>query len=59
MFGCERLCNGVPDHMIAVLSDIHGNLEALQAVLADANYYGVDAIFCLGDLVDYGPDPIA
>ncbi len=44
--------------MIAITSDIHGNLEALDAVLADAESFGVQAIYCLGDLVGYGPDPI-
>lgn len=42
----------------AVISDIHGNLEALEAVLADIEHYGA-SIVCLGDLVGYGPDPIA
>lgn len=41
----------------ALLSDIHGNLEALQAVLADVRAQGVDEIFCLGDIVGYGPNP--
>ena len=42
---------------IAVLSDIHGNLPALQAVLADMEGKQVDHVFCLGDLVGYGPWP--
>lgn len=41
----------------AILSDIHGNLEALEAVLADVRAQGVDEIFCLGDVVGYGPNP--
>ena len=41
----------------AILSDIHANLEALDAVLADANSQGVEAIYCLGDIVGYGPNP--
>jgi predicted phosphodiesterase len=41
----------------AILSDIHGNLEALQAVLTDLKREGVDAIYCLGDIVGYGPNP--
>jgi predicted phosphodiesterase len=45
--------------MIAILSDIHGNLEALQAVLADIAQHDVEAIYCLGDVVGYGPDPVA
>jgi diadenosine tetraphosphatase ApaH/serine/threonine PP2A family protein phosphatase len=43
--------------MKAVLSDIHGNLEALQAVLADLSHQAVTEIYCLGDLVVYGPNP--
>lgn len=41
----------------AILSDIHGNLEALEAVLSDAASVGVDSIYCLGDIVGYGPNP--
>jgi diadenosine tetraphosphatase ApaH/serine/threonine PP2A family protein phosphatase len=40
-----------------LLSDIHSNLEAFQAVLEDAG--SVDEIWCLGDVVGYGPDPNA
>jgi predicted phosphodiesterase len=43
--------------MIAILSDIHANLEALRAVLADAERHGAEAVYCLGDVVGYGPDP--
>jgi predicted phosphodiesterase len=43
----------------AVLSDIHGNIEALEAVLVDAAAQKVDKIAVLGDVIDYGPDPIA
>jgi len=42
---------------IAVMSDIHGNLEALQEVLADMDRSAVDARICLGDMIGYGPDP--
>jgi diadenosine tetraphosphatase ApaH/serine/threonine PP2A family protein phosphatase len=42
----------------AVLSDIHGNLEALRAVLADCQREA-DEILCLGDVVGYGADPLA
>jgi diadenosine tetraphosphatase ApaH/serine/threonine PP2A family protein phosphatase len=45
--------------MIAILSDIHGNLEALHAVLADAQRHGAQAVYCLGDVVGYGADPRA
>ncbi len=41
----------------AIVSDIHGNLEALEAVLADAQKCGVEEIYCLGDIVGYGPNP--
>jgi len=43
----------------AILSDIHANLEALTAVLADADGEGAGAVLCLGDLVGYGADPVA
>lgn len=41
----------------AILSDIHANLEALEAVLADVATQSVDSIYCLGDIVGYGPNP--
>ena len=41
----------------AVLSDIHGNLEALDAVLADVATQAPEAIVCLGDFVGYGASP--
>jgi predicted phosphodiesterase len=42
----------------AVLADIHANLTALQAVLNDIDIKGgVEGIWCLGDIVGYGPDP--
>jgi diadenosine tetraphosphatase ApaH/serine/threonine PP2A family protein phosphatase len=44
--------------VLAILSDIHGNLEALQAVLADAATHGIDQFVCLGDTVGYGPDQL-
>ncbi len=43
--------------MIAIISDIHSNIEALEAVLADIAKRGVKKILCLGDLVGYGPSP--
>jgi predicted phosphodiesterase len=39
------------------LSDIHANLEALNAVLADVADQGISTIYCLGDIVGYGPNP--
>lgn len=42
----------------AILADIHGNLAAFQAVLDDArDHGGFDEIWCLGDVVGYGPEP--
>lgn len=43
----------------AVLSDIHANRQALEAVLAAVDEAGVDEVWCLGDLVGYGADPDA
>ncbi|GAB3309825.1 metallophosphoesterase family protein [Hymenobacter tenuis] len=42
---------------IAFFSDVHGNLPALEAVLADIEQRRPDMIFCLGDLVGYAPWP--
>jgi predicted phosphodiesterase len=42
---------------VAVLSDIHSNLRALEAVFADVDEQGPDEIWCLGDVVGYGPLP--
>ena len=45
--------------MLAVFSDVHGNLEALRAVLQDMEEQGADELICLGDFIGYGPDPEA
>jgi diadenosine tetraphosphatase ApaH/serine/threonine PP2A family protein phosphatase len=42
----------------ALISDIHGNLEALQAVLEDIRGQDVQETFCLGDIIGYGPNPL-
>lgn len=42
---------------IAIISDIHGNKEALDAVLKDINRREISEIYCTGDLVGYGPNP--
>lgn len=41
----------------AIISDIHANLEALTAVLADIDERGVREIVCLGDIIGYGANP--
>jgi len=41
----------------AIISDVHSNLEALQAVLGDIQKHRVEEVYCLGDVVGYGPNP--
>jgi len=43
--------------MFALISDVHSNLEALSVVLDDIEKRGIKKIFCLGDVVGYGPNP--
>ncbi len=52
-FSCPRILRSLR----ALISDIHGNLEALEAVLADIKAQGIEEIYCLGDIVGYGPNP--
>jgi predicted phosphodiesterase len=42
---------------VAVISDVHANYHALEAVLRNVDADGVDAVWCLGDTVGYGPRP--
>jgi predicted phosphodiesterase len=42
---------------VAVISDVHGNLPALEAVLEHADQEGIDELWCLGDIVGYGARP--
>jgi predicted phosphodiesterase len=42
---------------VLVISDIHANQAALEAVLEDAERVGFDFVWCLGDMVGYGPEP--
>ena len=42
----------------AIISDIHGNFEALTAVMRDIEGLGLSEIYCLGDVIGYGPDPV-
>ncbi|WP_395752262.1 metallophosphoesterase family protein [Prosthecobacter sp.] len=44
---------------MALFSDIHANLEALESVLSDARSQGCDQFACLGDIVGYAADPVA
>jgi diadenosine tetraphosphatase ApaH/serine/threonine PP2A family protein phosphatase len=44
---------------VAVLSDVHGNLPALQSVLRATERRKIDELWCLGDIVGYGADPTA
>jgi len=41
----------------ALISDIHGNLEALEVVLDDIKSQRITEIYCLGDIIGYGPNP--
>lgn len=41
----------------AIISDIHGNVDALRATLNDIGQRNVDSVICLGDIVGYYPDP--
>ncbi len=43
--------------MIALLSDIHSNIEALTNCLAEVEGLGADRLICLGDVIGYGPQP--
>jgi predicted phosphodiesterase len=42
---------------IAIISDIHGNLEALKAVFNYIDQNNIQSVYCLGDIVGYGPNP--
>ncbi len=41
----------------ALISDVHSNLEALEAVLEDVHQQGISEVYCLGDIVGYSPNP--
>ncbi len=43
--------------LIALISDIHGNLPALEAAVADAQAHGASRLICAGDMTGYGPFP--
>jgi len=46
-------------HQVAVITDVHANLPALEAALARIDELGIERIYCGGDLVGYGPHPNA
>lgn len=48
-----------PPAFFAIISDIHANIDALEAVLADIQEFPVRGTLCLGDIVGYGPEPAA
>lgn len=48
---------GFGEDPYAVISDIHSNLAALEAVFEDIDSQGVNRVFCLGDIIGYGPQP--
>ncbi len=48
----------MPSAKLALISDIHGNLEALNAVLKHIESQGISEIYCLGDIIGYGPNPL-
>ena len=41
----------------ALISDIHSNLEAFESVLEDIRQQGITEVYCLGDIIGYGPNP--
>ena len=43
--------------MVALISDIHSNFEALEAVMEDIHNRSIEKIYCLGDVIGYGPNP--
>ncbi len=53
---CPRCCT-LPAVRIALISDLHGNLLALEAVLAEVDRLGCDQLICLGDVATLGPMP--
>jgi predicted phosphodiesterase len=42
----------------ALISDVHANLEALREVLEDIQSQGITEVYCLGDVIGYGPNPV-
>jgi putative phosphoesterase len=48
---------GMSGERVAVITDLHANLPALEATLAAIDALGIERVFCGGDLVGYGPHP--
>lgn len=46
-----------PPNKIAIISDVHANMEAFEQVLADIDRHRVDVVISLGDNIGYGPEP--
>jgi predicted phosphodiesterase len=42
----------------AIISDLHSNMEALSVVLEDIKSQGIEDVYCLGDIIGYGPEPV-
>jgi predicted phosphodiesterase len=59
VFRTGRGCGEIPLMRIALISDIHSNLPALEACLKSAEKHAADRLAFLGDFVGYGPDPEA
>lgn len=50
--------SALDDRPVAVISDVHANLPALEAVLDDIEARGIERVWCLGDTVGYGASPV-
>ena len=57
MVEIDALASRTMADRVAVITDIHANLPALEAALARIEELGVDKVYCGGDLVGYGPHP--
>jgi putative phosphoesterase len=53
------MVRGAMSERVAVITDIHANLPALEAALERIEVLGIESVYCGGDLVGYGPDPDA
>ena len=56
--GATSMTGDLTDGKVGVLSDVHGNVHALEAVLRDVRDQGCDALVVAGDLAAYGPAPV-